>query len=121
MAMAHGSSPAEVTNLMEPARPYEFGDEADMLPIYVRGISYLEVGSGKEAEQEFQRILDHHGVDAVTTLYRLSQLGLARSYALLGRKAESRRTYEALFTLWKDADHDLPILVKARREFRDLK
>jgi eukaryotic-like serine/threonine-protein kinase len=120
LAVAHGSSAAEITNLMEPTLPYEFGEVADLLPIYVRGASYLQIGSGKEAEQEFQRILDHHGVDAVTTLYPLSQLGLARCYALLGRKVDSRRAYEAFFSLWKDADRDLPILIKARREYEEL-
>ncbi len=121
LAVARGSSTAEITNLMEPALPYELGNVADMLPIYVRGNSYLQILSEKDAEQQFQRILDHHAVDAVTTLYPLSQLGLARCYALLGKKAESRQAYEALFTLWKDADRDLPILVKARREYHELK
>jgi len=121
LSVAHGRSAAEITSLMEPALPYEFGEVADMLPIYVRGDSYLQVHSGKEAEREFQKILDHHGVDAVTTLYPLSQLGLARCYALEGRKADSRRAYEAFFSLWKDADRDLPILIKARREYQELK
>jgi eukaryotic-like serine/threonine-protein kinase len=120
LALSHGGSITEVTNLMDPARPYEFGAVADMLPIYVRGVSYLEVHSGIEAEREFQSILDHHSVDAVTILYPLAQLGLARSYAVLGRKAESGRAYQVFFTLWKDADHDLPILVQARREFQEL-
>jgi len=87
----------------------------------VRGDSYLQIGSAKEAEREFQKILDHHAVDAMTTLYPLSQLGLARSYTLQGRKAESQRAYEAFFALWKEADQDLPILVKARREYQGLK
>jgi eukaryotic-like serine/threonine-protein kinase len=121
LALSHGGSATEVTNLMDPARPYELGAEADMLPIYVRGVSYLRVHSGIEAEREFQNILDHHSVDAVSTLYPLAELGLARSYAVLGRKAESRRAYQVFFTLWKDADPDLPILIKARREFQDLK
>lgn len=120
-AVAHGSSTAEITNLMDPALPYEFGQVADMLPIYVRADSYLQIRSGKEAEQEFQRVLDHQSVDAVTALHPLSQLGLARCYALLGRKADSRRAYEILFSLWKDADRDLPILMKARREYQELK
>lgn len=91
-----------------------------MLPIYVRGTSYLHIRSGKEASQEFQKILDHHAVDAMTPLYPLSKLGLARCYALLGRRADSQRAYEALFSLWKDADRDLPILVKARKEYKAL-
>jgi DNA-binding winged helix-turn-helix (wHTH) protein/tetratricopeptide (TPR) repeat protein len=120
LALSHGSSATEVRNLMDPARPYELGAVADMLPIYVRGVSYLRVHSAIEAEREFQNILDHHSVDAVTTLYPLAELGLARCYALSGRTVESRRAYQTFFTLWKDADHDLPILMQARREFQEL-
>jgi eukaryotic-like serine/threonine-protein kinase len=120
LAVARGSSVPEISNLMEPVLPYELGQIADLVPIYVRGNSYLQVGSGKEAEREFQKVLDHHGADPLTTLHPLSQLGLARCYALLGRKADSRRAYEAFFSLWKDADRDLPILIKARREYHGL-
>ncbi len=120
LALSHGSSATEVTNLMDPARPYELGAVADLLPIYVRGVSYLRVHSATEAEREFQNILNHHSVDAVTTLYPLAELGLARCYALSGRTEESRRAYQIFFTLWKDADHDLPILAQARREFQAL-
>lgn len=120
LTVAHGSSASEINNLMEAALPYELGQVAVLLPIYVRGDSYLQIRSEKEAEREFQKVLEHHAVDPVTTLYPLSQLGLARCYALLGRKVESRQAYEAFFSLWKDADRDLPILVSARAEYRKL-
>src|SRR3569833_2244400 len=42
-AVSQGSSPADVTRLMEPALPYELGAVANLLPIYVRGASYLQV------------------------------------------------------------------------------
>jgi len=121
LAAAHGSSASEISGLMEPALPYELGQVADLLPIYVRANSYLQVRSGKEAEREFQKVLDHHGVDAATTLYPLSHLGLARACALQGKKADSRRAYETFFSLWKDADRDLPVLANARREYQELK
>jgi eukaryotic-like serine/threonine-protein kinase len=56
----------------------------------------------------------------VSTLYPLSELGIGRAYAMLGRKAESRKAYEEFFELWKDADKDLPIILKARKEFQAL-
>jgi DNA-binding winged helix-turn-helix (wHTH) protein/tetratricopeptide (TPR) repeat protein len=121
LAVARRVSASEITNLMEPALPYEFGQVADMLPIYVRADSYLQARSVEEARREFQTVLDHHAVDAVTTLYPLSELGLARCYALLGRKADSRRAYEDFFALWKDADQALPVLLMARREYQELK
>jgi eukaryotic-like serine/threonine-protein kinase len=120
IATAHGSSAKEVTSLMEPALPYEFGFQAGMVPIYVRAMSYLDVHAPEAAAREFQKILDHHYVDAVSTLYPLSELGIGRAYAMLGRKAESRKAYEEFFELWKDADKDLPIILKARKEFQAL-
>lgn len=121
LAVAHRGSASEITNLMEPTLPYELGQVAVMLPIYVRGDSYLRIRSGEEAQREFRKILENHAVDPVTTLYPLSQLGLARCYALLGKKADSRRAYETFFALWKNADQDLPILMKARREYQELR
>ena len=121
MAVSRGSTAEDVTNLMQAALPYEFGFAADMLPIYVRAVCYLETRSPEEASREFQKVLDHHSVDAVTTLYPLSQLGLARAYAAMGRNADSRKAYQQVFTLWKDADKDLPILLTAQRELRTLK
>ena len=120
MSVFHGGPASEVASLMEPALPYEYGFEADMLPIYVRGVSYAKRHATDEAEAEFQKVLSHHYVDAVTTLYPLSLLGMARCYAAQGKKEESRKAYQQLFDLWKNADKDLPVLAEARREFNTL-
>jgi hypothetical protein len=42
-----------------------------MLSIYVRGVSYEARHAPVEAHTEFQKIIDHLGVDAITTLYSL--------------------------------------------------
>ena len=120
VAVSKGSSPSEVKSLMESTLPYESGSLADMLPIYVRGVAYSAVNAPAQAEAEFQEIITHHSVDATTTLYPLSVLGMARCYMLQGRKAESRDAYLQVFRLWKDADRDLPILLTARKEFDSL-
>jgi len=31
------------------------------------------------------------------------------------------QSYQDFFTLWKDADSDLPILIEAKKEFEELK
>jgi hypothetical protein len=41
--------------------------------------------------------------------------------ALGGNTAEARKVYEDFFTVWKDADTDLPPLVEAKREYARLK
>ena len=45
---------------------------------------------------------------------------LARAYALSGDTAKARTKYQDFFDLWKDADPDIPILKKAKREYANL-
>ena len=47
----------------------------------------------------------------------LAYLGMARSYSLEGKGAESRAAYERFFDLWKGADANPPVLQEARREY----
>ena len=53
-------------------------------------------------------------------LCSLSRLGLGRAYALQGDSAKSRAAYQDFFTLWKDADPDIPILIAAKAEYAKL-
>jgi hypothetical protein len=50
----------------------------------------------------------------------LARLDLARAYALQHRTAEARSAYEQFFTLWKDADLNIPILAQHKTEFSRL-
>jgi len=106
---------------MEPALPYEFGSLADMLPIYVRGTAYLAANAPAQAEAEFQKIIRNRNIDPLTTLYPLSVLGMARCYRMMGKMVESETAYRQLFTLWKNADKSLPLLLKARDEFERIR
>jgi DNA-binding winged helix-turn-helix (wHTH) protein/tetratricopeptide (TPR) repeat protein len=112
--------PSDAVHILEAAAPYEFGQNADFIPIYLRGQAYLLARSGTEAAHEFQKIIDHRGVDPESPLLALAHLGEARSYALTGDVPQSRRSYEEFFTLWKDADPELPVLKKARDEYAKL-
>ena len=50
----------------------------------------------------------------------LARLGLARGYAMQGDTAKARTAYQDFFTLWKDADPDIPILKQAKAEYAKL-
>ena len=50
----------------------------------------------------------------------LAHLQLGRAYALQGDTAKSRTAYQEFFTLWKDADPDIPILKQAKAEYAKL-
>lgn len=67
--------------------------------------------------REFQKMLDHRGVDPLSPYVSLAYLGLARADHLMGKKLDSLKAYEHFFELWKNADNDIPILQAARREY----
>jgi predicted Zn-dependent protease len=112
--------PEQAIEFLKAAAPYEGGSSA-FWPNYLRGQAYLRLGKGAEAAAEFRKILEHRGWDPISPFYPLAHLGLARSAALTGDAAESRKVYEDFFALWKDADTDLPVLQEARREYEKLK
>jgi eukaryotic-like serine/threonine-protein kinase len=84
---------------------------------YVHGEAYLAAGDASNAALEFRKIAANPALDPVSPLYPLAWLGLARALHKEGRIDESLAAYQKLFSLWKDADKDLPALQDARREF----
>jgi DNA-binding winged helix-turn-helix (wHTH) protein/predicted Zn-dependent protease len=100
---------------------YEFalvGHPADNLyPVYVRGQAYLGADQGKEAAAEFQKIIDHRGIVLNGRIGALAHLQLGRAYALQGDNTRALAAYQDFLTLWKDADHDIPILIAAKSEY----
>jgi serine/threonine protein kinase/tetratricopeptide (TPR) repeat protein len=91
-----------------------------LYPIYVRGVAYLTLRRPAEAAGEFQRILDHRSIVLVDPMDAMARLQLARAHALSGETLKAQSAYEDLFTLWKNADPDIPVLKKARAEYAEL-
>ena len=94
--------------------------EAALRPMYVRGLAYLKAGAAGQAIDEFRRILDHPGSAPESPLHTLAHVQLARADALAGDRTKARHEYENFFSLWKDADPDVPILQQARTEYERL-
>ncbi|MCI0389974.1 MAG: winged helix-turn-helix domain-containing protein [Acidobacteria bacterium] len=90
-------------------------------PNYLRGLAYLKQQAAVEAMNEFRTIIAHRGWGPASPLYPLAHLQLARAAALKGDTTTARKAYEDFFSLWKDADQDIPALEEARREYRILK
>jgi eukaryotic-like serine/threonine-protein kinase len=112
--------PEIALKVLEPLREYEFGWAAGILPNYIRGLVYLRMRNGKDAESEFKKVLAHRGVAPINAEYALSYLGVARGYALQGDTAKAKSAYEDFLTLWKDADPGIPILKQAKAEYAKL-
>jgi tetratricopeptide (TPR) repeat protein len=114
---------AAAIELLRGAGPYELGTgpgAANLVPIYVRGLAYLWARQGKEAVQEFQRIVGNPGLSVGDPMTALAHLGLARGLVLAGDKDKGRKAYQDFLALWKDADPDLPVLKEAKAEYAEL-
>lgn len=111
LALLRGK-PLDAIAALEAARPYE---TASYDVWSLRGEAYLQAKQPELAAAQYKTLLDNSGV-GFGPQYQLAQLGLARSYAMSGKFADSRTAYQAFLTDWKDADADLPILKSAKAE-----
>ena len=120
------NNPAQAVVALEAVAPYELGVPGQlqlgtMYPVYIRGEAQLAAHNGAAAATEFQKFLDHRGITLNYPLGALAHLGLARAYAMQGDAGKAKAAYNDFFTLWKDADPDIPILVAAKSEYAKLK
>jgi eukaryotic-like serine/threonine-protein kinase len=116
----NGNDAQTSIQVLQRAKPYELSFEDALVSAFVRGNAYLAAHRPAEAATEFQKILDKRGVVFVAPWGPLSHVGLARAYALQGDTAKASAAYQDFFTLWKDADPDVPILQKAKAEYAKL-
>ena len=120
--------PSNVTELLQKAVPDELGAPQSIFvgsfgalyPVYFRGEAYLASHRGAEAAAEFQKIVDHRGIVLSDPIGALAHLQLGRAYALSGDRSKARSAYQDFFTLWKDADSDIPVLKQAKAEYAKL-
>ena len=77
-------------------------------------------GGRHAAAAEFQKLLDHRGIVLNFVTGALAHLQLGRAYAMAGDTAKAKSAYQDFFTLWKDADPDIPILKEAKAEYAKL-
>ena len=127
VALNH-SQPSKAIELLQTAISYEGGTPIEggsefllgagsLYPAYVRGLAYLASHHGVEAAAEFQKILDHRGVVLSDPIGALAHVQVARTYALSGDKTKAKSAYQDFFSLWQDADPDIPIFKQAKAEY----
>jgi DNA-binding winged helix-turn-helix (wHTH) protein/tetratricopeptide (TPR) repeat protein len=117
--MARGN-PLQAIQLLEATAPYELGYKLKCLPMFSRGKAYLAARDGVSAAAEFQKILDHPGVVVNSPIGALAHLEIGRAEVLQGDRAKARMAYQNFFSLWQQADSDIPILKQARAEYAKL-
>jgi serine/threonine protein kinase/tetratricopeptide (TPR) repeat protein len=126
LALGLPGNGAKAMEVLSAASAYELGVpgsdtlRTSLYPVYVRGGALLAAHQGATAASEFQKILDWSGVVINEPIGALAHLGLARAYAMAGDAARSRAAYNDFFSLWKDADPNIPVLLQAKSEFAKL-
>ena len=113
-------APDQAIDALRAAAPYELGVNQFPLSNYIRGSAYLQEKRGTEAAAEFQKIIDHRGIDVAVPEHSLAKLGLGRAYAIAGDSGKAKAAYQDFLALWKDADPDVPILKEAKAEYAKL-
>jgi DNA-binding winged helix-turn-helix (wHTH) protein/Flp pilus assembly protein TadD len=91
-----------------------------LYPTYFRGLAYLELGDGRSAAAQFQKMIDNPGFSVRHVTGPLAWLQLGRAQKMMGDQAAARKSYETFLNLWKDADPDVPIYQQARAEYARL-
>jgi hypothetical protein len=108
--------PAQAITHLEVVVPYELGFIAALAPVYLRGLSFLMLGAGPPALEQFQRLLDHRGSDPFSPFVAVAILGAARAHSVAGDVPSSLRAYERFLDEWSGADPDTPVVIEARHE-----
>ncbi len=109
--------PARAVQILADAVPYDLCEFVSLGPVYIRGLAFLKLGQGRQAAAEFQKIIDHPGVDVTSPRHALAHLGLARALILSGERLAARNAYQYFLTAWADADPDIPELQSAKLEY----
>jgi len=92
-----------------------------LYPAYIRGLAYLELGDGRSAAGEFQKLIDSPGLCWEYITCPLARLQLGRAQKMMGDNASARKSYEEFLNIWKGADPDLPAYRQAKAEYAQLK
>jgi eukaryotic-like serine/threonine-protein kinase len=116
----------QALELLQATSGYELGAPQALMntvpplyPTYVRGQAYLKAGQAQSAAAEFQNVI--RTATWNYPLAALARLQLGRAKARSGNRESARKAYQDFLALWKDADPEIPILRKAKAEYRTLK
>jgi DNA-binding winged helix-turn-helix (wHTH) protein/Flp pilus assembly protein TadD len=112
--------PAAAIDLLRGSIKYDLaftGSFESVYPAYIRGLAYLELGDGRSAATQFQKLIDNPGFTVRHVIGPLAWLQLGRARKMMGDEAAARKSYETFLNLWKSADPDIPIYRQAKAEY----
>jgi hypothetical protein len=82
---------------------------------YLRGMAHAALGDAQNAILDFQAVQVHRGSAQLWggPVYAMTEIDIARAYALERDKQSSLATYEKFLSVWKEADREQPLLMEA--------
>ena len=120
----NANDPAGAIAALQPSIKYELSFNFSfngLYPAYIRGLAYLQLGEGRLAAAEFQKLVDHRGLVGRDVIGSLAHLQMAKAQKMMCDEASARKWYEDFLALWKDADRDVPIYQQAKAEYAKLR
>ena len=88
--------------------------------IFIAALAASRLRHWDDAVRLFEKIAALKSQLGLSPLYGTVQVMIGRAHAAASRPADAKKAYQEAFTIWKDADADLPILVAARKEYASL-
>ena len=116
--------PVAAIDLLRASAKYDLaftGLVDSVYPAYIRGLAYLDLGDGRSAAAQFQKLIDNPGFSVRHVTGPLAWLQLGRAQQVMGDEAAARKSYENFMDLWKNADPDIPIYQQAKVEYANLR
>ena len=95
-------------------------DPGDNSAMFVAGLAALRLQRWDDAVSAFNGMLARRSKLGLSPLIGICHVMLGRAHAGAGRIPEARKAYDEAFTIWKDAESDMPLLVEARKEYERL-
>jgi eukaryotic-like serine/threonine-protein kinase len=91
---------------------------------YVQGLAALALRDSAGAIQNLRAAAQNPGgiliIGNGAPFYAEAELSLARAYVMAGDKASAKQAYQTFFSVWNNADPDIPMLVAAKKEYASL-
>jgi len=111
------ADPAKAIDYLNTAALYA---RADAGVFYARALAYEHAGRYSEAQQDLEKVIEFKSRGNVDVICVLAELELGRLYQKQGDPAKARIAYQNFLAAWKDADPDVPLLLKAKAEYAKL-
>ena len=110
------AKPGEAVPLLE---PLTFSPEnADVISLWT--IAKIQLKDWPAAIKGLTLLTEDTWQRGLGATKAFAMVELARAHTALGNRDEARKSYQAFFAFWKDADPDVPLLLQAHEEFGKL-